>query len=290
MPPCPSGKIQHPTRIDAVEHQKSLVYANHVARTPERSKGLNVYPCDMCNSWHVGHADTGPAVYHYTPMTYLDAILDSGVLRALPPRVFTKKSLRGLPRETQRQLKLIEEPAPLLWFSRNPEWDYSVIKSLRRRNKNGNHVGREVLINRRSDLEVAGGGLLRFVVPAWCAKLRWSDYLARNPTPPFARDEMARHGDPVEWLCTDEDVPLTRVRDIQVYYRSVWTPVADVSDDDFGVYIAGRPAEYAAAMQSLNVKMDVVVATGQEEEVSLTEPEQVLFQDFLHECGERLPD
>ena len=63
---CPSAKIEHPTRDDALEAQKRLVWSNRSRGTDEKSAGLNVYPCEHCGAWHVGHSRRQtPLVYHY---------------------------------------------------------------------------------------------------------------------------------------------------------------------------------------------------------------------------------
>lgn len=281
---CSTGKIEHATRDAALDHLKTLVFQNHSRGASQKSRGLNAYPCDECNTWHVGHAPSGPRVYHYTVMSNLDAIMDSGVLRARHPRIVDRKKLRGLSMQQRRAVLAMEEPEPLLWFSRNAEWEYSVIKTLMSQGHKriGGVFGTgDLTLTRRSDLEVNCGGLVRFVVPPWCAKLRWSDYLARNVTPTWLRDGMAKNGDPVDWLCTDEDVPLERVRDIQVYYNGAWTPVADVSDDAFDAYIKGRADAYDAAAESLKVKLEHVRAAG-ETQLLLSEAEDILYEDYCH--------
>lgn len=249
---CKTGKIQHATRDDALQHQKNLVYTNHAQGESERSKGLNVYPCDQCSAWHVGHDESSPAVYHYTLMRHLDAILSSDALKPAEARFADRDWLRNLPPDRRAAALAVREPEPLLWFSRNAVWEYSVIKGYQEKKPRG-HRSAELVLRQRSELEMAGGGLLRFVVPAWCAKLRWSDYLAKNTTPAWLRDGMARDGDPTEWLCTDEAVPLNRVRAIDVFYRGTWTPVDSVAEEDFDTYLAERPKVYQAAGDVVNL-------------------------------------
>ena len=107
---------------------------------------------------------------------------------------------------------------PLLWFSPcDPDWEHSV--------RITGHSGRE-------SNEIDGGGLLRFGVRASFTKLRWSDYLARNATPPRMRDALAIMVI-YDWLATDEATPLSNVHAIEVYYRGHWTSVADVTADEF---------------------------------------------------------
>jgi hypothetical protein len=76
--------------------------------------------------------------------------------------------------------------------------------------------------------------------------------LAKNATPVWLRDKMARDGNPTEWLCTDEAVPMDRVRSIDVWYRGAWVPVDSVGEDDFDVYIAERPDVYQRARTLAN--------------------------------------
>src|SRR5438067_368328 len=123
-------KIRHETRDQALEHVKALVWKNHVARRSERSAGLAPYPCEHCSAWHVGHQKALPLVWHYTVGRYLDAIVESGVLKPAPPRTMSRKALRSLTQEEREYLRrMLHEPAPLLWFSRNPVWEYSVMKT-----------------------------------------------------------------------------------------------------------------------------------------------------------------
>jgi len=261
------GKIPHATRDEALDHVKRLVYKHHLAGEDHRSVGLTPYPCD-CGSWHVGHAEQTPPVWHYTTMDTLDAILAADELRPHKP-LKPPRSVTRLGQKARVIARMLREERPLLWFSRNPKWEYSVDKLDVERTSG------------RALVEVAGGGLLRFGVPAAFAKLRWADYIARNPMPKFIRDAMIARGDPAEWLATDEAVSMRHVRSIEVYmYR--WMPVAEAADV-FDAYIARRSAEYREASLSLAVKMGEAQPTSKDGwiEMSLNEAELILMQDFL---------
>jgi hypothetical protein len=262
------GKIPHATRDEALDHVKRLVYKHHLAGEDHRSAGLTPYPCDICGAWHVGHREQTPPVWHYTTMRALDDILQADELRPAPPLTIPKRLIRRAKSESVAALRTMQEREPLLWFSRNPQWEYSVDKI---------NVG----TSGRARMELFGRGLLRFGVPAAFAKLRWADYLARNPMPKFIRDDMARRGNPAEWLATDEAVPLQHVRTIEVYMRG-WKPVADVADDVFADYLAGREVEYDEAHASLTVKLvaayDQLVTVGAD--IAMNEAEYILWMDY----------
>jgi hypothetical protein len=239
-------KVKHPTRETALEHVKALLAKNHARGQSERSANLGVYPCDECGAWHVGHHPTAPLVWHYTIGLRLEPILADNFLKPARPRLYSKKKkFRRLSRVEREQLKVFDEPAPLLWFSRNLDWEYSVQKG---------EMKPGVLARGRIDHEIAGRGLVRFGVPASFAKLRWSDYLRLNPTPNNVRDAMARSGNPVEWLATDEPVSLKWARAIQVHYRGAWVNVGDVTDEEFDRYLAWCPAIYEEAYRTFFAK------------------------------------
>jgi hypothetical protein len=135
-------------------------------------------------------------------------------------------------------------------------------------------------------MEVRFGGLLRFKVPASCAKLRWADYLARNKTPKFLRKDYVR-GNPAEWTATDEPVSLKHVRAVEVYYRA-WQPIDDVDDTRFEAYIKQRKSEFDYAQTTLDAKIDEHMpelerlrAAGRKPTVylELNEAEGILLQD-----------
>ena len=232
---CPTGKVPHASREAAEAHQKKLVWKNHISGESERSKGLNVYPCPQCGAWHVGHsqAETMPLVYHYTTGLRVEDILAADELR---------------PRNGKRINKAINEPNPMLWFSWNPEWEYSVIKDPRPRGQRIPPTGRAIT-------ELFGEGLVRFSAPASVAKLRWNDYLARNITPLWQREAMAKRGNPVDWLATDQPVSLDACRTFEVWYRGQWVNGGLVPDADFEAYLAQRKAVYHEAWMRLLDKL-----------------------------------
>jgi hypothetical protein len=260
-------KQRHATREEALAHVKSLLWRNVVAGTPDRSAGLAPYPCERHACWHVGHQESMPLVWHYTVGAYLERILKTDALRV--PRTWDRRRHHGLGGRARAQRI---EPKPLLWFTRNSEWEYSV-----RKLRLDRYGDRSMF---RSMQEVLGEGLCRFGVSAAYAKLRWSDYLVWNRIPPAQRDIMARYGNPTEWLATDEDVPLDVVRAIEVYYAGAWTAAADVSDEDFDRYLAGRSEAYRAANVSLRGKLPALVLGT----AALTEAESILFADIKALC------
>jgi hypothetical protein len=304
-------KIRHATRDDAHEHQKALIFKNHLEGRDERSAGLSVYPCSQCGHWHVGHRRDLPLVWHYTCMDRLDAIITSGALKPARPRAVRPSTEEGLPPDVAAALharfpddtmplsrafvKTLRHPLPsfikvpvpgtkllatvpkewlelqpLLWFSRNPNWEYSLCGRMRG--------------------ELERGGLLRFGVPASVATLRWSDYLQRNLTPTWLRERLACRGYPPEWLATDNSVPLNDDSVVQVYFREKWTPIVDVDTDDFRRYLSQRHQVYEASFQSLQVKtlearvqMTLVGSSwqGNGAQPPLTESERILLEDHL---------
>jgi len=275
-------KIQHVTRDAALEHIKLLVWKDYRTGHSERSAGLNAYPCEDCGTWHVGHAAQLPPVWHYTVMRHLGRILDSDELRPHAPRLMTRKMWQR-PIDTRIKYLQAQEPEPLLWFSRNTDWEYSLMQV------------RPPWSRMRHEL--AGRGLLRFGVPQSFAKLRWSDYLDRNPTTRWIRDELTARGTPVEWLATDEAIPLPKVRSIEVYFRGAWVSVHDMPEDaEFDRYLADRVGEYKAAAVTLDAKVHAaVVESGGRcdadvdaylKRVGLTETERILHTDVQHLSGE----
>lgn len=260
-------KVRHATREEALDHIKALVWNNHVRGRADLSAGLSAYPCDIHACWHVGHQDTLPLIWHYTIVEpYLERILTSDKLKPSRPRRPSQRMLSDLsPEGRAYALAFCAEPKPLLWFSRNPEWEYSVRKVMAETEDHDRHI-----YTGRAMTELLGQGLVRFGVSASLAKLRWSDYLARNPTTQAVRRILTRYGNPTEWLATDEAIPLDRVKAIQVYYRGAWRHVAEVSDDDFATYLAGRPAAYRAAQARLK-------ADGKHR--ALSDAEQILVSD-----------
>lgn len=238
---CLGTKIKHPTREAALDHIKSLVWKNQVHGRSDRSAGLAPYPCEACNAWHVGHAATTPLVWHYTVKRYLDAILSSDCLRPAPSRRVAKQDLRSVSQSVRVRLLQLNEPAPLLWFSHNREWEYSVIKTDPPWS--------------RARTEISGRGLLRFGVSASCAKLRWYDYLRLNRTSRAMRAALSATGNPAEWLATNDPVPLDQVRAIEVYCDDAWRSVTEVEDVHFDAYLAARPDAYKRALAALHDRL-----------------------------------
>ena len=262
---CPTGKVQHSSREAAEAHQKRLVWKNHVCGQDERSKGLNVYPCPLatCGAWHVGHShgERMPLVYHYTTMDRLDDILAVDELR---------------PRNGRRLGRAINEPNPLLWFSWNQVWEHSVIKDPRKRRRNP-PTGRAIT-------ELHGEGLIRFSAPASVAKKRWNDYLLLNETPYVQREFMAQRGNPVDWLATDQPVPLDACRGLEVWYRGAWVDGADVSDEAWEAYIHEREAVYEAAWHRLAEKVLTMDVDGTDTLKLEDDAETILFDDYMVAC------
>jgi hypothetical protein len=215
---CRTNKIEYPTRDAALAEQHTLVYHNHVRHNDHKSALLNVYPCPHCNAWHLGHLPQSPTVYHFDTMPRL--------ARALTP---TK---RKLPKLWRRQLtgsllqRVIahQEKQPMVWFTWQPDWDLTTMP----------HPG----------LFLSGvvphlrDGFVRIGCPASVAQLRWSDYLTANHTMRFHRDEVAKHGNPSEWLATPTTVPPSAVRSVDVFYRGAWVPADTVYEDDFTRWLA----------------------------------------------------
>ena len=260
---CPTGKVPHATREAALEHQKKLVYKNHLAGQTERSKGLNVYPCPQCAAWHVGHSEGPkmPLVYHYTVARYLDRILEAGELR---------------PRNSREVSMAINEPNPLLWFSWNPDWEHSCIKDPRPAQRRGTPpTGRAIT-------ELWGQGLLRFGAPATVAKLRWNDYLTLNTTPIVQREMMAQRGNPVDWLATDAPVPLSTCKAYEVWMHGRWVAWDTLDGDEFDVYLEGRKDVYEEALWRLGKK--VLATTNWDEMATITlddDAEKILYDDYM---------
>ena len=329
MSGCPRfpSKIQHATREDALDHQKRLVFADASVGRSDRSAGLHVYPCPNCSGWHVGHTERLPLVWHYTTCDSLDDIIDAGALAPSNPRAFVrcdllldgevKERLNGhfdivsvpLSRTFQNRYRgrlprIVDVPIPnsdrhvrvrremveheqLLWFSRNQFWEHSI-----------DDPTREIL-------EIDGEGLLRFGAPPSVAKLRWFDYLARNHIAPSLCRHFAAHADPTEWLATDEPVPLDKVKRVEVYCGGDWIAIEDVDEKAFERYLAGRPAVYDAARETMVRKKrrwdathppgasdDKSHATSHDallryfdttaRDLDLTEAERIVFEDLFN--------
>jgi hypothetical protein len=279
-------KIAHVTREDALAHLKALVWKHESRGESQRSRGLAVYPCDRCEAWHVGHQPSIALVWHYSIGTMLDRILDAGELRPRRPQKVTARHLRHMsPKQRSRARRMWNEQAPLLWFSRNKDWEHSVIKIAPSRPFPPYPPAG------RCWNEMSGEGLIRFGVPASLATLRWGDFLDRNPMPIALRDAMTRRGNPTEWLATSEAVPLERCRAIEMYYRGAWTPIADIDPDDADRYFEQRYAAYEEGWNSLLEKLGGLerVASGElfTPQAALNEVEAILYADIKQEYRQR---
>ena len=282
LSPCPRfpSKIQHATREDALAHQKQLVFRDASTGRAEKSRGLNVFPCEHCGSWHVGHVDIDPLplVWHYTSCESLDAIIESGALEPGQPRAFVSEDLldeddvvdslegsltiaaiplsrsflnkyrRGYPKRVR---------VPLPKSRRHVTLSREFIERQRllwfTRNEYWEH---SIDDPDRETLETWGKGFLRFGVPSSIAKLRWADYLARNATAKIMAIYFAGRSDPTQWLATDEPVPLERVKRIELYCGGPWVSIHDVDPAAFEQYVKGRKKVYAAARETMGEKMD----------------------------------
>lgn len=211
---CASGKKQHATRDAALIEMKRLVYDNHVRGDDARNAWLNVYPCDECNAWHIGHSQqTVPTIYHYDRLDVLDRMTDTVALQPSKPYRLSRAVRRYHTGPRLALYKTIEEPAPLVWFSWNAEWDFS----------GAPHPGPFV-----SKPVVPGEPLIRIGAWASIAKLRWSDYLERNRTSRLMRNETARLGKPADWLATDQPVSFTQVKSLEIWMNGAWQSVESV--------------------------------------------------------------
>ena len=279
---CPRfpSKIRHATREDALAHQKQLVFKDASTGHPEKSRGLNVFPCEQCGSWHVGHFDIDrlPLVWHYTSCESLDAILDSGALQPGKPRAFVSQdvldegdfvdSLEGsltvaaiplsrsfLNRYRRGYPKRVPVPLP------NSRRHVTISRDLVERQQllwfsRNEYWEHSIDDPDRETLETYGKGFLRFGVPSSIAKLRWADYLERNTTAKIMAEYFAGRADPTQWLATDEPVPLARVKRTELYFGGAWMSIQDVDPDAFERYIKGRKKAYAEARKTMGAKLD----------------------------------
>ena len=283
MQKCPAfpDKIQHETREEALEHLKKLVFRNASTGQSAESRGLHVYACDACGSWHVGHAPK-TLVWHYAPATLLDTVLETDRLPVPPPmayyplnpearrtgsdtrnlsvrlsRSFLERYRRRMPEKVRVYFPWLGEELtlpkhhivrhPVLWFSRNQRWDYVMSTT-------------PAMLIKRSALEVGGQGLVRFGISPSLAPLRWGDYQKLNPMSEDATMMMEFSGEPGDWLAADADIPLEKIERIEVYFNGEWVAVDDVDPEAFEAYVAGREAAYKAAYESMSAKQSL--ATG----------------------------
>lgn len=241
-------KVGYVTRADAEEVMKRVVYRNHLSGLDHRSKGLNVYECDDCGQFHYGHRLSAPLLYHYTVGSYAVRILEAGFLRPDRPRYYTTsgdRSERRVGRGT-----VLDEPHPLLWFSRDAYWDYSVTKGhcyLSYEVPSHGTVLRWVdHYGLAAHDNATPQGVYRFAVRPSVAPLRWHDYLAMNPTPHDLRDGIATMGDPTDWCATDCRVSLDDVVSVECFVAGRWSDLYELLDADFDFddYLPSRMTAY----------------------------------------------
>lgn len=208
------------TRDDALDAMKNLVWMNHVRGEDDRSAGLNVYPCDGCDAWHVGHLPQTPSVYHYDVLEALDDIDAADALVPPEPIRVPKFMRRQLTGGALASFLELEELTAMTWFTWNGAWDFA----------RAPHPG--IFWAYRPE-ERIGEGFIRLVVPAFAAQLRWPDYVERNKVTKHRRARAAANFNPAEWLATDAAVPRDTFRSIDVWHRGAWVPITDVDPDDF---------------------------------------------------------
>lgn len=76
-------------------------------------------------------------------------------------------------------------------------------------------------------------GILRIEVPAYVAKLRWSDYVERNRLTRRRRAYFTSKGNPANWLATDQRVPFNLVRGLAVWHRDAWIDASEIDANDY---------------------------------------------------------
>lgn len=228
---CRRDKSRYVTYDAALDAQKKLVYDNFLRKKDARSAGLNVYACDECGGWHIGHSSLRtPTAYHYGVLTELEAILkDDGLVPAKPRRLPTHLRRQNTGRMLAL-LKSLEERDPMVWFSWNANWDFTGIP----------HPG--TFVPRARDEPASARmheGILRIAVSASVVKLRWSDYLQSNKTMRVMRKAIEELGYAADWLATDQPVPCP-FRSFDVWYRDRWADVGTL-DDGFEAWLAEPP-------------------------------------------------
>jgi len=230
---------------DALAHLKSLVWFNACRRQERLSKGLNIYRCDSCDRWHVGHRQP-QLVWHYTTGQHAQLICADGFMR---PWGWTRKAARRL--WNDRGAARLYDRVPLLWFSRNQIYEPTARKGL------ATPAG--VIWLTGSQTEVYGSGLFRFGVDAAVVPLRWYDHLELNHVPRRAARIMERQGYPPDWLASRRPIPLSRCHAIELFYQHEWRALCDVSRAQFDAYLAERRREEALAQHAAG--QSVAVAT-----------------------------
>src|SRR3954468_6981666 len=117
-------KRAHPTYEDALAHLKSLVWFNVCRRQERLSRGLNIYRCGDCDRWHVGHSRPD-LVWHYTTGEKARLILQDGFMRPWGWTWTAARRLSFAPRAAR-----LHDRVPLLWFSRNQQYEPTARKGL----------------------------------------------------------------------------------------------------------------------------------------------------------------
>ena len=231
-----TGKQAHLSYEDALVHLKSLVWFNACRRQERLSKGLNIYHCDSCDRWHIGHRRPN-VVWHYTIGECARLIFADGLMR---PWGWTRKAARHM--WNDRGAARLYDRVPLLWFSRRETYEPSARKGLATR------AGAVWLTEAQT--EVYGSGLFRFGVDASAVPLRWHDYIEMNRVPKRAARTMERHGYPPDWLASRRPIPLSRCHAVEVFYRLEWRAVSDISPAEFDAYLSERRQEEAVAEEA----------------------------------------
>lgn len=164
-----TGKQAYLSYEDALAHLKSLVWFNACRRRERLSKGLNIYRCDSCDNWHVGHRRPD-LVWHYTTGQCAPLIFADGFMR---PWGWTRNAARRV--WDHRAAARLYDRVPLLWFSRNQIYEPTARKGL------ATPAG--VVWLTESQTEIFGSGLFRFGVDASVLPLRWYDHVELNRVP-----------------------------------------------------------------------------------------------------------
>jgi hypothetical protein len=231
-----SSKLAHESYDDAFAHLKSLVWFNACRRQERLSKGLNIYQCEHCARWHVGHRRPD-LVWHYTTGEHARLIFRDGFLR---PRGWTRTASQRL--WNAHRIALLSDRVPLLWFSRNHIYEPTACK--------GTATPAGIVVMSREQTEVYGGGLFRFGVDASVAPLRWCDHVALNHVTKTVARFIRSQGYPPNWLAARRAIPLSRCHAIELFYRGEWLAVTDVPPADFNAYLSERMQEEAIRRQA----------------------------------------
>jgi hypothetical protein len=222
---CSTGKVEHSTRESAFGHVRELEYKNSRSGNDLLSVGLGAYPCRECRHWHVGRRQI-PTVYHYDVYAVVEVLADTGVLVPEKPRRLPKHLRRRHAGHMLALLLDLEEHAPMIWFTFNDAWDFSVPP----------HPG----VFATSSAPHTGKGAVRIGVPASIITLRWHDYVQRNG-PRRASAKAVAHMDRTDWLATDQPVPARLVRCMEAWYRGAWVDIHSLDGDAYDAWLAEPP-------------------------------------------------